>query len=297
MAFTAASLTTGRRQLIGLLNGAGWTNIADGAMTATSATLTTTASIFASTDVGSTIAVLGAGATGATLTTTISAYTSGTQVTLAVAASTTVSNASVSFGGRFNDDKFAIQLIEESLFEGDERFYVAGAETKDHWIRPDIMDWSSDITTQGAETPAHTGELGEVRIKYVSTDSSYKIGKPMSAQELEIYRRNTDSYLNASHNATGTAVAGYYNREALLDGVCDFTGYALSVRVANYTRTSALQSPEAWISGIIAHAASVMFAFDGLDPQLALYFSREADKKEMAVRGNVRALAGQGAAV
>lgn len=290
MSFTAASLNTQRRQLIGLLNAAGWTNIADGAMTATSTTLTTTASVFAAIDVGKTIAVLGAGAAGATLTTTINAYTSGTQVTLAVAASTTVSNASVSFGGRFDDDKFAIQLIEESLIQGDERFYTAIAETVGHWARPEIMAWSSDITTYLDEVPAHLGELGDMQIKYVSSDSAYQLAKPMSRQEIEIYRRDTDSFLNAAHAASGTLVAGYYDPEALKDGVCAFTGYALQVRIATYTRTSALQSPEAYSAGILAHGASEMFTFDGLDPQLALYYANLANAKENQVRSNAKVL-------
>lgn len=284
MAFTVASLTTCRRQLIGLLNAAGWTNISDGGITSAAAVLTTTASIFVATDVGKTIAVLGAGAAGVTLTTTISAYTSATQVTLAANAGTTVTNASVSFGGRFDDDKFAIQLIEESLSEGDERYYVAIAETKGHWARPDIMVESSDITTNGSEIAAHVGEVGEVTIKYVSGDSDYKLGKPVAREEIEMWLRNTDTTWPVAHSATGTVTAGYYDPVALADGIAYFTGNAFRIRLASYTRTAALQSPEAYTGGIVAHAASNMFTFDGLDTDAAMFHAKEADAWEAAVR-------------
>lgn len=69
--------------------------VTDGAMTASSATLTSATAAFVAQDAGQTITVTGAGASGATLTTTISAYVSATQVTLAASAATTVSGATV----------------------------------------------------------------------------------------------------------------------------------------------------------------------------------------------------------
>lgn len=71
----------------------------DGAMTSGLATLTCATSVpFAITDIGKRITVPGAGVGGAQLTTTISGFTSVSTVTLAVAASTTVSVKGVSFG-------------------------------------------------------------------------------------------------------------------------------------------------------------------------------------------------------
>lgn len=111
-AWVATAVTTGALAI-------GWFNVKDygalgngrqngrgGAMTSGSATLTdTTNTPFASTDVGKTIVVVGAGTGGAPLSTTISAYTSASQVTLAAAAATTVSNTSYSWG---TDDTAAI---------------------------------------------------------------------------------------------------------------------------------------------------------------------------------------------
>jgi hypothetical protein len=166
-------------------------------------------------------------------------------------------NASSAYAATSDDDKFTTSEIQEWVFEGDERVYVAIAETVGHYARPDIMTWSADVTTYLDETPAHLGELGDVQIKYVSTDSAYQLALPMNRKEIEIYRRDTDSYLNATHAATGTLVAGFYDPEALKDGVCAFTGYALQVRrVASYLRTAALQSPSEYAALIVCDFAS-----------------------------------------
>jgi hypothetical protein len=277
------------RQLVGLLNAAGWTNVADCAMSSGLATVTTTGAIFAATDVGKSLAVAGAGPSSGTLITKITVFTSPTLVTVQDAASTSVTNAALSFGGTFNDDKFAVQLLDESLHHGDERVYTAIADTKGHWARVDIMADSADLNLF-SEVPSHIGELGDVSIKYVSSDSDYKSGKPSTRQELEIARRNADSTFNAAHNASGTISAGYYDPEALKDGVCDFTGNVLKIRLAVYTRTSVLQSPEAYSQAILAHAAAEMFTWDGLDPQVALYYSQQADKFEGLIRGAAKVL-------
>lgn len=200
-------------------------------------------------------------------------------------------NASTAYSSTTDDDKFTDGAVAEYVFEGDERFFTAIAETREHWARPDIMDWSSDVTTYLAEVPAHLGDLGEVRIKYVSTDSVYQLAKPARREEIEIIRRNTDSTFTANHNAAGTLSAGYFDPDALRDGVCAFTGYAFQVRViASYARTTALQSPSNYLSGILAHALSLGFSKDGLDPNLASYYSKEAMSRELQVRGNARSL-------
>lgn len=200
-------------------------------------------------------------------------------------------NSSSAYAATSDDDKFTDGEIAEYIFEGDERTYVAIAETEGHWARPDIMTWSADVTTYLDEVPAHLGELGDVQIKYVAADSVYQLALPMTRKEIEIYRRDTDSYLNATHAASGTLVAGYFDPEALKDGVCAWTGYALQVRrVASYARVATLQSPSEYTGLILAHALSLGFTKDGLDPQLALYYSREADKREGLVRGNAKVL-------
>ena len=78
----------------------------DATISSGDATLTCTTSRFASSDVGKTIYVLGAGAAGACLSTTIASYNSGTSIELTDNAGTNVTDADVLYG---TDDTDAIQ--------------------------------------------------------------------------------------------------------------------------------------------------------------------------------------------
>lgn len=90
----------------------------DGAMTAASTTLTSASIGFSFADIGKNITVAGAGASGALLTTTITGFNSTTSVTLATAATTTVSAAAITmlatqrypidFDGAFTWDNITI---------------------------------------------------------------------------------------------------------------------------------------------------------------------------------------------
>lgn len=73
--------------------------VSDGAMTASSTTLTcSTSAPFTSGSAGDLIVVAGAGVSGGNLITTIASYSSASQVVLAAAAATTVTSAQVTFG-------------------------------------------------------------------------------------------------------------------------------------------------------------------------------------------------------
>lgn len=87
-----------------------------GSATAASSTITSNTAVFASTDVGKTIRVRGAGASGASLITTIATYISTTQVTGTASASTTVTNVSSFFG---TDDTAAIQATLTAAGNGE----------------------------------------------------------------------------------------------------------------------------------------------------------------------------------
>lgn len=76
----------------------------DGAMTASSATLTAAGASFSASAVRKYIEVAGAGPAGGLLRTTIATFVSATQVTLAAAAVGTVSGALFSYGGTLLDD-------------------------------------------------------------------------------------------------------------------------------------------------------------------------------------------------
>ena len=85
------------------------TNCAISSTVATT-TLTCTGGAFAATDVNYPIQIAGAGAAGAVLATYITAYTSTTIVTVSVAASTTVSGATVTWGGSSNGSVAEIDI-------------------------------------------------------------------------------------------------------------------------------------------------------------------------------------------
>lgn len=80
--------------------------LADGAMTSSSAVLTSASASFSANDVGKLIVVAGAGATGVDLSTTILSRQSSAQVTLSATAGTTITGSYVTYG---TDDTVAIQ--------------------------------------------------------------------------------------------------------------------------------------------------------------------------------------------
>jgi hypothetical protein len=95
---------------------------ASGSISAASAQLTVSAGVFAGTDVGKRIVVVGAGPAGAALPTTISAYGSPTQVTLAAPASTTVVGGTAANLLFSTDDRDAIQSTLDALSAGQAAF-------------------------------------------------------------------------------------------------------------------------------------------------------------------------------
>lgn len=199
-------------------------------------------------------------------------------------------NASSAWAATSDDDKFVTAEVTEAVLEADEQVYLAICETSGHWARVEIMAASTDLTVQGQEIPSHIGDIGEVTITHVSGDSSNKLANPMDRKEIEIYQRDTDSILNAAHAASGTLVAGYYDPKALMDGIAYFTGYAMQVRIATYTRTALCQSPEVYASAIVAGALSTLFTKDGLETELAKYYSMEFDKRLAAIRRDAMSL-------
>jgi hypothetical protein len=108
--------------------------VADAAMTATSATLTSATANFTAGDVGKLVQVRGAGAAGADLNTTISGFTNSTTVTLTVAAGTTVSAATAVYA---TDSAAACQ----SAFTAAQGVYYGTT-----YVPPGIYMWSTFVS-------------------------------------------------------------------------------------------------------------------------------------------------------
>lgn len=85
----------------------------DGAINSSSTTLTSASALFTASDVGDVILVSGAGVGGLPLKTTVATYVSTTQVTLSLAASTTVTGSKITWG---DDDTAAIQAAINAAY-------------------------------------------------------------------------------------------------------------------------------------------------------------------------------------
>jgi hypothetical protein len=116
------------------------------AMTAGSPTLTATSNPFASTDVGKTVWVPGAGTGGRTLGGTITAFTNAGQVTLSANAATTVTGKTIGFG---TDDTAAIQAaIDTASAAGGGQVVCQGGRkylVRNIYLRPGV-----DLNLNGA---------------------------------------------------------------------------------------------------------------------------------------------------
>jgi hypothetical protein len=108
--------------------------VTDGAMgTIGSGVLTSATGLFASTDVGKYISVVGAGAAGAPLVTTIASFQSATQVTLTATASAIVTGKTVYWG---TDDSVAIGTAITTAGVGGVVFFPPGATYLAHDLTP-----------------------------------------------------------------------------------------------------------------------------------------------------------------
>ena len=125
-----------------------------GAVSASGTAFTAGSAAFTSADAGKTIAIAGAGTGGATLVTTIAAYVSGTAVTLAAAASTTVSGTAFAYG---TDDTAAFQSAYSALAAGtfsslivpNKVYLVNGAITLNQQV---MTGWTVRHASQGGCT-------------------------------------------------------------------------------------------------------------------------------------------------
>jgi hypothetical protein len=111
--------------------------VTDGAITSAGTTLTcATSAPFDSSMVGFNIIVEGAGASGADLETTISAFISTTQVTLADAAGTTVTGATVSYGSTLTLDRQFLEGTNSAITATVARIYYS---PEGEWTRMDCL--------------------------------------------------------------------------------------------------------------------------------------------------------------
>ena len=188
---------------------------ADGAMTSGSAVLIcATYSPFLPTDIGKIIGVGGAGASGSTLSATISGYTSASEVTLSVAASTTVSKARVIFGT--DDTQALVSWLS----------YVKSNNGRIGRILPRFyfVDTNALIVDQSVEISGASDTF------LVPTPAS----SPGALLSVAVTPNTDPTYKNISGQLIGVKIHGISGFDwRLVDGVCAFAPYSVDQIVVN----------------------------------------------------------------
>lgn len=264
-----ATLTTVVPQAASLLNAAGWKNFLIGAITNGTDDLTVTDGAFTADDVGKKIAIDGAGAGGEIYEGVISAFTSPTQVTVNPNAGNTVVGSTVSYGGRLRDDRRNLFELHEAAFEGDEAHYLPLAETKGHWLRPELLTLSTGIAHNAdlGSTIPHIGPLGRVFIR-VDPLGAYNPGTRAEPEEITRMRANTgiapaNVYGSLAHNVAGSQIGGFFYMPED-ENTVQYTGDSLKVYyVPTYTRGTDLKSPLIFTGSIVSWIVAALLAKEG----------------------------------
>lgn len=264
-----ASLALVMKMAASLLNAAGWKNYLQGSINAASGALTVTDAALTANDVGKSIAIDGAGAGGTTYEGTISAFTDATHATVSPVAGTSVVGTTVSYGGRLRDDRRNLFELREGAFEADEAHYLPLAETKGHWLRPEILTLSAAIA-HGADLGAlipRIGPLGRVFIRTGPLDA-YLPGKRAEAEEVTRLRANTgtapnDTYGALAHNVAGSQIGGLFWMPED-ENTVQYTGDSLKVYyVPTYARGADLKSPAILVGSIASFNVARLLAKEG----------------------------------
>lgn len=249
-----------------LLNAYGFKNYLRGSISGGSGTLTVADATFTADDVGKRIAIDRAGVGGAAYEGVISAFTDATHVTVAPVASSTVVGVTVSYGGRLDDDRRNLFELRELAFEADEYHYLALAETKGHWLRPEIMT-STDGIAHNADLGAlgikRIGPLGRVFIK-VGDAGSYEPGRRAESEEIERLRANAGGvYGSLAHNAAGSQIGGYFWMPED-ENIIQLTGtHAKIFYVQTYARLDDLRSPLIFTGSLASYIVGKALAKEG----------------------------------
>lgn len=286
MAIQTASLKGICAHAASLLNAAGWKTLIQGSISAASPNLTVTDAAFLASDAGKSIAIDGAGPGGTILSTTILTFTDATHVVLAVNASVAVAGATVSYGGQLEDDRRNLEELREEAFEADEFYYLAYLETKEHWVRPDLLVLSASIA-DGAAIPTHVGDIGTPMIQVGPLDS-YLPGRKAEFEEIARYRENANGvYGSLAHNVAGSKIGGYYWIAPSMDRA-RYTGTDMKIPLGNYVRGSDLQCPKITTYGIVSRMLTRLLGKEGSTREGAAIFTDHANATEQAIRANAQ---------
>lgn len=275
----AADQNVVRRQTASLLNAAGWKMSSVGAIShLTPSLLTATDCNFvAGVDEGKRIAI-DLGDTLGIFVSTILTVNSATSVTMSTTpgiGGSDITGASVSYGGRMDDDRHNLLELREAIYEADDEIYEALATTPEHWIRSQIE--TPVAVTHGTQLPNHFGAITSVMIKIYPADVSSVRGKRTDYESIQRYRNNTgvapfDTYGQHVHTDQNSPIGGYFH----IDGasMIFFSGTSATALMVLYTdpRTSlALNTPAAFTGLIVFNAAVRMYKQGAIDAYFDKY--------------------------
>lgn len=259
-----------------LLNAARWKNLLQGSIANASGALTVTDGAFTADDVGKRIAIDRAGAGNSLYEGVISAFVDVTHVTVNPVAGATVAGVTVSYGGQLGDDRRSLLELRDTAFVADEAHYLALAETKGHWLRPEIETLSPNIP-HGADISAiipRTGPLGRAFIQIGPLDA-FTPATRAEAEEITRLRANTgispnDTYGGLAHNVAGSQIGGYLWL-AEDENIAHYTGSSLKIYyVPIYTRAADLKTPAIFTGSIVSFMVAYLLAKEGAkSPELA----------------------------
>ncbi len=242
-----------------IANSARWTIVSDAVTTATSTTVTSATAQFTTAMVGMTVTITGAGTGGATLLTSFAAYISATQMTLADAAVLTTASATLSFGGRNNEDpRHAEPEIIEAVLEADAeecREILADPQNPRRAAFTEVVT----VLAKGEQLPSRTGAIGKVEIEHA--DTVWRTGR--MAPLYKILRWNADT---TTFSGTTNVTDGFYDQST---GNLEYTGTSARVSTVNFTKGVTPQSPDESQSSVVARALRILFLKEGDDVQAA----------------------------
>jgi hypothetical protein len=142
-----------------------------------------------------------------------------------------------------DDPRHNTTEIQKAILAADTTVCKARASTLGDGYRSLFLTDSGDLT-HGSVLPDHLGDIEQVRIKYVTSDSDYKAGKfdeSLEVADIENWRANVGSIYGANHNAADSVLSGYYIVQG--DQIF-FTGHVARCQVANVVRSGACQAPD-----------------------------------------------------
>jgi hypothetical protein len=257
------------QQAASLLNAADWKNLLRGTIGAGSGALTIADGAFTADDIGKLIYIDGAGAGGSIYDGTITAVADATHITVAPVVTTAVADATLSFGGKLQDDRRNLFELRELAFMADEAHYLPIAETKGHWLRPTLMTISGDLphnANVGAVVP-HIGPLGRVFVR-VDPLGAYNPGRRAEPEEIERLRANTgiapnNTYGSLAHNVAGSQIGGYFWMPED-ENTIQVTGDSARIfHVPPYVRGTDLQTPQIYGGSMASWMVAAALAKEG----------------------------------